>query len=360
MVIKIIFSRIGEDELVDSNEAIENSKSMFNQAYETFPDEKSTKTGPIKKDEEFENFGLWTGSKQEDLVHGIPFILQQFRALFMKRFIYSIRNKTLVVSQLVIPLCTLLINMIYLKYAPIKPEDSPALQMDISKYGDNFAPYLLTGQKNSDFIQKYASIYKSQLKGFKNTKVFDLESESVLDSCNSSRSSIDSYLTCLGEVDFNYVIDKTVLSATFDSTLENVTLIGHFNNQPFHVPPLSLNLITNSLLKLYSKSNESAITIINHPLPRNLTEIITDQLNKDMTSFNVASGLTFGFSFLIASFAIILIKEKNSNAKHLQYMSGCNSYIFWISALIWDMINYMIPTIFVFVILKVFEFFFFG
>jgi ATP-binding cassette subfamily A (ABC1) protein 3 len=73
-----------------------------------------------------------------------------------------------------------------------------------------------------------------------------------------------------------------------------------------------------------------------------------------MTGFNVASGLTFGFSFLIASFAVFLIKENSSNSKHLQYLSGCSSYIFWLSAFIWDMLSYLLVLIFVIGLLKLF------
>jgi hypothetical protein len=41
-----------------------------------------------------------------------------------------------------------------------------------------------------------------------------------------------------------------------------------------------------------------------------LKDELVDLQLKDMTGFNVASGLTFGFSFLIASFAVFLIKVK--------------------------------------------------
>lgn len=137
------------------------------------------------------------------------------------------------------------------------------------------------------------------------------------------------------------------------SPRKRLTLISHFNNQPYHVPPLAVNLLTTTLLKYFTRSTSNSITIINHPLPRNLTDITNEIKNKDLTSFNIASGLAFGFSFLIASFSIILIKERESGSKHLQFMNGCSSIIFWLSAFIWDLINYLIPVGFVFLLLKV-------
>jgi hypothetical protein len=137
------------------------------------------------------------------------------------------------------------------------------------------------------------------------------------------------------------------------SARKRLTLISHFNNQPYHVPPLAVNLLTTTLLKYFTRSPNSTINVINHPLPRNLTDITNEIKNKDLTSFNIASGLAFGFSFLIASFSIILIKERESGSKHLQFMNGCNSGIFWISAFTWDLINYLIPVGFVILLLKV-------
>lgn len=134
---------------------------------------------------------------------------------------------------------------------------------------------------------------------------------------------------------------------------KRMTLIGHFNDQPYHMPPLALNLLTNTLYRYFTRSRTNRITVINHPLPREISDITNEIANKDLTSFNIATGLTFGFSFLIASFSVILIKERVSGAKHLQFLNGCNSSVFWLSAFIWDMMNYSIPVLIVVGLLKV-------
>ena len=130
-------------------------------------------------------------------------------------------------------------------------------------------------------------------------------------------------------------------------------IVGHFNNQPLHVPPLILNLITNTLYKYYSSSSNNTITVINYPLPRRTQDELSDLQLKDPTGFNVASGTSFGFSFLIASFVIFIIKERVSSSKHIQFLSGCNSYLFWISAFLYDMFNYFITAVFVIIVIKV-------
>jgi hypothetical protein len=66
-------------------------------------------------DEDELYYGLWTGSKPEDLNLGLCLYAQQFKALFIKRFIHSIRNKSLILSQIILPILILFINLIYLK-----------------------------------------------------------------------------------------------------------------------------------------------------------------------------------------------------------------------------------------------------
>ena len=301
-----------------------------------------------------DDYGLWIGSKEIHRVGPFERLLNQFNILIKKRFIHSKRNLSLIVSQIIIPIAVLLINLVYLKYAPIKPGDSPLLKIEITRYGNNFVPYNLKYDKSPILIDQLSKIYATQFNP-PNILPFNLHDNTSVTMCSDRRKTIDDFLVCLGHLSFNYIIDDYVVAADFISDAnDNLTLVGHFNNQPFHVPPLTVNLMTNTLFKYYTNSTENKIIVNNHPLPRNLQGKITDQQLKDQTGFNVGSGLTFGFSFLIASFVIFIIKERASNSKHLQYMSGCNSHVFWISSLLWDIINYMLAVIVVILLLWIF------
>nr|QUF59427.1 ATP-binding cassette transporter Abca3-1 [Brachionus angularis] len=355
-----VFLKIGELENCEGINEIEKAKisTSLNNNSGYLPSLNGDLEQPIRlNNDEFDNIGLWTGSKNEDLVYGMLFILQQFKALFFKRFIHSIRNKTLVISQIIIPIIFLLVNLVYIKYAPIKAEDSPPLHISINKYSNNFIPIKLgfyNSSPISDMTNNLSNLYQQTLNSSKNSFFFNLESNKTVSLCLNSRNNIDDFIGCLGRLSFSYIIDDYLVGTDFNIyNNKSVEIIGHFNNQPYHIPPLALNLITNTLFKYYSSINNK-ITVINHPLPRNLKEKLDDLQIKNMAGFNIASGLTFGFSFLIASFAVFLIKEKSSDAKHLQYLSGCNSFVFWISSLIWDIFNYLLSIMFVPILLKIF------
>ena len=49
-----------------------------------------------------------------------------------------------------------------------------------------------------------------------------------------------------------------------------------FNNQAFHTPAVSLNALTNAMLRSYTKGTVYKISASNHPLPTTTQQSITD------------------------------------------------------------------------------------
>jgi len=236
--------------------------------------------GVNQEKKELDDFGLWTGSRPgiETLV-GFRLFLQQFMILIKKRFIHTIRNKSLVISQILVPIGVLIINLVYIKVGPSKPKDLPSLDISLSKYDTHFSPFILNGQSELDkmMLNNITSKYESQFAKFPRSNVFNLatDSEFFYESCTKSASTkdIDTYLKCVGKSNYYYFTDRSLVAATMSSIQNNISLVGHFNNQKFHLPPLIVNLLTNTLFKLYSNSTENNIYAINYPLPRNQEEI---------------------------------------------------------------------------------------
>jgi ATP-binding cassette subfamily A (ABC1) protein 3 len=299
-----------------------------------------------------DTYGLWIGSKSNEVNGGFILLLQQLQILMLKRIIHTIRNKLLMITQLLIPISFLVINLLIIKYGPIRNEELPSLEINFSPYENTFVPYLKI-EKNDNSLDKLVNAYSFELSKSKKIKQINLENTLVDSLCESYRNNIEEYLICLCEISHLYLLDKSIVGATFKKIGGKLNLIGHFNNQPLHVPPLTLNLFTNSILRSLSNSSNYHIRIFNYPLPKNTNEIVKSIVN-DSTSFNIASGLTFGFAFLLSSFAVFLIKERVSGSKHLQFMNGSNRIIFWVSTLTWDLINYLIPVAAVLVVLKVY------
>jgi hypothetical protein len=71
------------------------------------------------------------------------------------------------------------------------------------------------------------------------------------------------------------------------------------------VPPLALNLITNTLLKHYTNNTDNSINVINHPLPQNFSQTLLEISQRDLRSF-LLGNLTNWTFFVCIIFSWIL------------------------------------------------------
>ena len=65
--------------------------------------------------------------------------------------------------------------------------------------------------------------------------------------------------------------------------------------------------------------------------------------------------MVFGMAFLASSFVVFVIDERSSKAKHIQRVSGVHLSSFWLSAFLWDMINYIVPCVLILILFASFQ-----
>lgn len=53
----------------------------------------------------------------------------------------------------------------------------------------------------------------------------------------------------------------------------------------------------------------------------------------------VAICVIFSMSFVPASFVLYLIRERTTQAKHLQFVSGVSPLVYWLANYLWDMVT---------------------
>ncbi|KAG8506409.1 ATP-binding cassette sub-family A member 3 [Galemys pyrenaicus] len=61
--------------------------------------------------------------------------------------------------------------------------------------------------------------------------------------------------------------------------------------------------------------------------------------------FDLALNLLFAMAFLASTFSILAVSERAVQAKHLQFVSGVHVATFWLSALLWDLISFLVPSL---------------
>ncbi|CAF0820413.1 unnamed protein product, partial [Didymodactylos carnosus] len=293
---------------------------------------------------------------------GINLWIQQLKALILKRILNSARNYLVLVAAF-LPVVFVIISLVIEQQIP-QPEDSPPLIIATDRYNPARVPYIY--DTNSSISTQFADAYKNIVLHSKKETPIDLTKEFHGDCHDVQPMDLLKYLGCIGRLNVGVLTDRYLIAAkiyeydnyTINNNKTGLHLTGLFNNQPFHIPPLSLNMLTNSLLYYLSithnYTNKPSISVINHPLPRSLTDKLIDFQSRQFFGFRLSSSIVFGMGFAMAAFAVFLIKERVSKAKHLQFLSGANALNFWISTFIWDAVYYLMPTICIFLVWLIF------
>lgn len=50
-------------------------------------------------------------------------------------------------------------------------------------------------------------------------------------------------------------------------------------------------------------------------------------------------------AFLASTFSILAVSERAVQAKHVQFVSGVRVATFWLSALLWDLMSFLVPSL---------------
>lgn len=76
-------------------------------------------------------------------------------------------------------------------------------------------------------------------------------------------------------------------------------------------------------------------------------------LCRGQTGFAIAINLMYGMASLASTFALLLVSERSVKSKHVQQVSGVYLSNFWFSALLWDLINFLLPCLLMLVSMNV-------
>ncbi|KAI3378999.1 hypothetical protein SNEBB_008818 [Seison nebaliae] len=309
------------------------------------------------------------------LISGWKLGLQQFRALFKKIFLGNIRNISLLLSQIFVPIITVILGVIAYK---IFPTSLNQIQLPITfgNYSDTYIPYYIAdsptaqtaGEKTfiTESIEKTFDLAKSLRRSDRPYKaqlhnVEDKFTDSKLQKCNEQTSMVD-YTTCFGtEISISSYLSLHVMGLLFEKSLTNLHVTAQYESSYSHSAPLALNMASNTILQMIvsneADTSKALINTVNHPLPATKEDIIDNQnsLSQNLGIFSIVVNLLMGFSFVFASFAAYIVKERISGAKLLQFISGINSVVYWFTNFLWNFIFYTIVSIIILILFAAFN-----
>ncbi|XP_044745815.1 phospholipid-transporting ATPase ABCA3-like [Coccinella septempunctata] len=116
-----------------------------------------------------------------------------------------------------------------------------------------------------------------------------------------------------------------------------------FNPEPYHSVPLSLQLLLQQNYKT-ALGEDFNINFVNFPLPMSASDKVVVGLEYVLGSFNLIS-LSLAVAYIGSFYILFNIKEKMSQAKHLQFVSGVNIFVFRLVSFVCDMLTYLLSAV---------------
>ncbi|CAI9301359.1 unnamed protein product [Lactuca saligna] len=282
------------------------------------------------------------------------------KALLIKRRISARRDRKTIVFQLLIPAIFLFIGLLLLELKP--HPDQPSITFTTS----NFNP-LLSGEGGggpipfdlSLPIAKQVSHYieGGWIQKFKeSTYTFPDPSKVLQDAIEAAGPTLGPKLLSMSEYlmsSFNESYESRYGAIVMDPQNDDGS-IGYsvlHNSTCQHAAPTFINLMNAAILRLATHNENMTIQTRNHPLPMTESQRLQRQ---DLDAFSAAIVVSIAFSFIPASFAVAIVKEREVKAKHQQLISGVSILSYWVSTYIWDFISFLVPSSFAMLLFYIF------
>ncbi|XP_052051225.1 ATP-binding cassette sub-family A member 17 [Apodemus sylvaticus] len=260
---------------------------------------------------------------------GFSLLCQQFYAMLLKKVTYSRRNWTLVLSvQILLPLVIIMLSLTFFNFKLRKLDNVP-LELTLQTYGQTMVPFFVADNSRLDPQLSDNFVKMLEAAGQVPLRLEGSVEDFLLKKAKEAPEDFDKLY---------------VVAASFEELNNGTTVKVLFNNQAYHSPGLALALVDNFLFKLLSGRNAS-ITTINHPQPQTAMELSETILYQGPKGHYLVVNFLFGIAFLSSSFSILTVGERSIKSKNLQFVSGVSMAAFWLSALLWDLISFLVPTL---------------
>jgi len=263
----------------------------------------------------------------------------QFGAMFRKRFQYARRDRKTICCNVLLPVLLLVTGLALMKLFPLPPP--PEILLDVSQYhqGHNYVPFNVSfGAKlpPPDFRTNAQSLPARIPTGLNNTCAPDWNPRDIPDGSNLRGLSTwlldhqrDNATSMFGAVQYSHY--------DLDHSVEYTILT---NSTAKHGPGVFMNLVNQDVYRVSSGNANGTIRVRSHPFA--FTSGFVDILDT-VASVDASMSIVIAFSFIPASVAIFIVREREISAKHQQLISGASIVTYWISSYTWDLVIYLIP-----------------
>ncbi|XP_044750000.1 phospholipid-transporting ATPase ABCA1-like isoform X2 [Coccinella septempunctata] len=245
---------------------------------------------------------------------GTSLYMNQIRAIFWKKYLVAVRSWMTEIMKTLLPLLYIFL-VVYSTSSGDNSKDEGYREFSLADYDNPIT--LVDGSK---VAKQYEDLLNSQQQKYE-----------VVDDVGAVAENMT--IKDLDLIKYTYLI-----GASYDDTIQ--AAIAWFSNEPLHTVPLTLQMMMNSFIP----DRSFQLNFINYPLPKRKTDedILIQEITK---SINSIMAISLAAAYVGNFYVMFNIRERMCQAKHLQFVSGINVYIFWLISFIADFITYLIPSI---------------
>ncbi|XP_063703816.1 phospholipid-transporting ATPase ABCA3-like [Culicoides brevitarsis] len=263
------------------------------------------------------------------LLTGTSLIINQIKAVFLKKFAFTRRSPILLLVMMIMPVIFVQIAVLAVNSLRNK-EDLPSLELELRSYGKTVTMV----QSNLDDTSSIINSYKSFV-----------EEMDVKNEVQIIESSMEEHILSISTQDIHKLNSQYLIGASIEQKVENRTeIVAWFNNNAYHTAPIALNAVFNTILKEICA--ECSIQVTNKPLPYSSMSKKNVLIQGNGFGYQLAYNTTFALCFLSGFFSIFYLKERATRSKLLQLLSGLNISVYWIVSFIFDFLLFSICGVF--------------
>lgn len=336
--------------------------------------------------------------------HGVALYLTQLYALFIKRALCARRDRLAVITQLLVPFLLVYIAL-WFSHLQISAADEQPLVMTrnvcmrgrpavlaasasvrghqaqgLGDFLDAYPRSLIQDSLKSELYSSMQSNLSSTLEGYLLSRWYSgslLYDAVYLDQISTGKEM----QAGLGQVGLTLMVNQSAISALpaalneATSTLMRMMAAGRGQMGPVKSQSSLSGLVRTSsvgdatgemstrtmgsgnkrwlpvvhplahqdLVEPHDSGPSESIQCTGAPLPV-LPHELRQQVRQQEAGLMLVLCLTMASSVLSASFVVFLVREKDSDSKHVQLVSGAAVSAYWLSTYLWDLVNFSVSA----------------
>lgn len=287
---------------------------------------------------------------------------RHFRALFLKRCHYAQRDIKLLVYQVLLPVIFLLLSLFV---NLVRDPSQPALRLDMTMYSDyatnpsqvmtaysNFSGYVMGMARYpmtvTNAFQLSASVANSAWGSHYLTDFRAIASDQANASYDMSTYLMDEIETHTSP---RYVAVAPVGALYQQGVPKMLPTLLH-NSTANHAAPQALDALYHLARTQLFGADVPLPTVVNSPMKLGEFEKNMVTINKQVM---VGIFIILPFIFIPSNTIGYIVEEKETGARHMQWLSGASVLAYWLSSFVFDMVCYIVTQILAFIIFVIFN-----